>query len=301
MTNGIAPGACANSVDSPKIEMTTEYAIDAGEDGRDERVGLEVVAVQHLDREQRGAERRAEHRRDAGRDAGTIRMRRSRAPTLQQPARTVEPSAPPICIVGPSRPPEPPRPEREDRRQRLDPRDAPRTTPPWWWKASIIASPPPPRVSGASRQTRPGQQGARGGQDQDDERVAAPASPASPRIFSPCARSGRVAGDAFEQEASACTRAPRRSRRRAGRRRTRPARCASNVRPRIAQIERGRHGTERGRERRRTTGALACATLARMGLLGRLGGPRSSPPQREDHAAAMRLRRSRAASPGSGG
>ena len=43
---------------------------DAGEDRRDQRVGLEVVAVEHLDRQQRGAERRAEHGRDAGRDAG---------------------------------------------------------------------------------------------------------------------------------------------------------------------------------------------------------------------------------------
>ena len=33
---------------------------DAREDARDERVGLEVVAVQHLDGEQRGAEGRAE-------------------------------------------------------------------------------------------------------------------------------------------------------------------------------------------------------------------------------------------------
>ena len=42
----------------------------AREDGRHERVGLEVVAVQHLDGEQRGAERGAEDRRDAGGHAG---------------------------------------------------------------------------------------------------------------------------------------------------------------------------------------------------------------------------------------
>ena len=38
----------------------------------------------------------------------TIRMRRSRGVDAAAAARTSEPSAPPICIVGPSRPPEPP-------------------------------------------------------------------------------------------------------------------------------------------------------------------------------------------------
>jgi DNA-binding MarR family transcriptional regulator len=43
---------------------------DARQDRRHERVRLEVVAVQHLHREQRRAERGAEDRRDACRDAG---------------------------------------------------------------------------------------------------------------------------------------------------------------------------------------------------------------------------------------
>ena len=80
----------------------------AREHGRDQRVRLEAVAVQDLDRQQRGAERRAEHRRDAGRDAGDEQD----APLARADAAaarpTSEPSAPPICIVGPSRPPAPP-------------------------------------------------------------------------------------------------------------------------------------------------------------------------------------------------
>jgi hypothetical protein len=43
---------------------------DAREDRRDEGVRLEVVAVEHLRREEGRPERRAEHRRDAGRDPG---------------------------------------------------------------------------------------------------------------------------------------------------------------------------------------------------------------------------------------
>ncbi len=45
-------------------------ADDAREHGRDERVGLEVVAVEHLYGEERRAERRAEHRGHAGGRAG---------------------------------------------------------------------------------------------------------------------------------------------------------------------------------------------------------------------------------------
>ena len=43
---------------------------DAGEERRNQRVGLEVVAIEHFDREQRGAERRAKHGRHAAGHAG---------------------------------------------------------------------------------------------------------------------------------------------------------------------------------------------------------------------------------------
>jgi len=40
-----------------------------GENARDQGFGFEVVAIQHLDRDQRGAERRAKHGADACGDA----------------------------------------------------------------------------------------------------------------------------------------------------------------------------------------------------------------------------------------
>ena len=63
-----------------------------------------------------------------------IRMRRSREPTLRsQPDG--EPSAPPICMVGPSRPPEPPLPSVRIDASALTQMTRRRTTPPWWWNA----------------------------------------------------------------------------------------------------------------------------------------------------------------------
>ena len=44
------------------------------------------------------------------------------------------------------------------------------------------------------------EQSSRRGEDQDDETGRKTRRPASPTIFSPCARSGRVAGEAFEQK-----------------------------------------------------------------------------------------------------
>ena len=63
-------GPWASSVLSPKMEMTTEYETTLARTDGHQRVRLEAVAVQHLDRQQRGPQRRAEHRRDAGRHAG---------------------------------------------------------------------------------------------------------------------------------------------------------------------------------------------------------------------------------------
>ena len=73
-------GRWPNSGSVPNTLIATEYAMTLREHGRDQRLGLEVVAIQHLDREERGAERRAEHRRDAGGDAGDHQRRGARAP-----------------------------------------------------------------------------------------------------------------------------------------------------------------------------------------------------------------------------
>lgn len=78
----------------------------------------------------------------------TSRMRRSRSVTRKS-WPTSEPMAPPICIVGPSRPPEPPEPSVSADTRSFTQATRLRTTPLWRWKASMIASLPPPRVSGA--------------------------------------------------------------------------------------------------------------------------------------------------------
>ena len=154
MTNGKCPGVreqrrLAEDRDDDRV------GDHAGEDGRDQRVGLEVVAVQHLDRQQRGAERRAEHGRDAGRDARRPSGCAARRRDTRSSQPHIEPSAPPICMVGPSRPPEPPVPSVKIDASALTHATRLRTTPSWRWKASIIASPPPPRVSGASSEMMP--------------------------------------------------------------------------------------------------------------------------------------------------
>ena len=129
---------------------------DAGEDRRDERVRLEVVAVEHLDGEQRGAERRAEHGRDAGRDAGhhqdaPLARRRRRSSHAARSSRARRRSASSAPRGRPSRP----CPSVKIDASAFTQATRLRTTPPWWWKASIIASPPPPRVSGASSEMMP--------------------------------------------------------------------------------------------------------------------------------------------------
>ena len=82
--------------------MASEYEADAGEDRGDEGVGLEVVPEEHLGREQRQAERRAEH-------GGDPRDQHSRSAAVVGSNRpTVAPTATPMCMIGPSRPPDPP-------------------------------------------------------------------------------------------------------------------------------------------------------------------------------------------------
>ena len=63
--------------------------------------------------------------------------------------------APPICIVGPSRPPEPPEPRVKIEARPFTQGTRRRTIPASLWNASMIASAPPPRVSGASREIAP--------------------------------------------------------------------------------------------------------------------------------------------------
>ena len=80
-------------------------------------------------------------------------MRRSRGPSDSSRA-TSEPSAPPINMVGPSRPPEPPVPSVQIEASVLMPSSRGGNVPPWW-KARIMVSPPPPRASGALRVSQP--------------------------------------------------------------------------------------------------------------------------------------------------
>ena len=97
---------------------------DAGEDRGDERVRLEVVAVEHLDGEERGAERRAEDGGDAGRDARDHEdapLRRRHVEDAADPGaeRAADLHRRPLAPARAARA------EREHRREQLDPGDAP--------------------------------------------------------------------------------------------------------------------------------------------------------------------------------
>ena len=139
---------------------------DAGEDRRDERVGLEVVAMEHLDGEERGAERRAEDRRHAGGRPGDQEdaalavgqaqvLRDDRADGAADLHRRPLASA---RAAGA---------EREDRGQPLSPGRAGERSRPALWKASMIASAPPPRVSGANREIHAAAERADGGHERE--------------------------------------------------------------------------------------------------------------------------------------
>ena len=95
----------------------------AGEDGRDQRLGLEVVAVQHLGREQRGAERRSEDGRHAGGDARQHEdASLARADLEREPDRRAErPAHLHGRALAPARPAAA---QGEDRRERFHPDDA---------------------------------------------------------------------------------------------------------------------------------------------------------------------------------
>ena len=84
----------------------------------------------------------------------TSRMRRSRGETDRARA-TAEPTAPPICTVGLSRPRAPSVPSVRIDARALTQMTRRRARPPPWWYARIIASPPPPRVSGTACVSRP--------------------------------------------------------------------------------------------------------------------------------------------------
>jgi hypothetical protein len=94
----------------------------AGQDRRDEPVRLEAVAVEDLDGQERGAQRRAEHRRDAGRHAGDQEDALLARADPEQPAdRRAERAA--DLHGGPLAPAHAAGAERGDRGQRLDPDD----------------------------------------------------------------------------------------------------------------------------------------------------------------------------------
>ncbi len=96
----------------------------AREHGGHERVGLEVVAEQDLDREERRAERGLEDRRDARGDAGDeqdapLARRDRQGPRHRRAERAADLHRRPLAAARAARA------EREDRRQGLDPDDAP--------------------------------------------------------------------------------------------------------------------------------------------------------------------------------
>ena len=138
---------------------------DAREDRRDERVGLEVVAMEHLDGEERGAERRAEDGGHARRGAGhqqdaALAIGDAQVATDDRADRAADLHRRPFAAAGSADA------EREDRGEALEQRNAPADVPRREWNASMIASAPPPRVSGAYRERRPAPSAPRAGMSQ---------------------------------------------------------------------------------------------------------------------------------------
>ena len=96
---------------------------DAGEDRRDERVRLEVVAIEHLDGEERRAERRAEHGGHARGDAGDhedapLARRHAQVAADRRAERGADLHRRSFAPAGAAAA------EREDRRDHLDPQHA---------------------------------------------------------------------------------------------------------------------------------------------------------------------------------
>ena len=224
MTNGKWPGdreqrRLAEDRDDDRI------GDDAGEDRRDQRVGLEVVAVEHLDRQQRGAERRAEHRRRCRprrrRPSGCAARRASTRSS--QPH--IEPSAPPICMVGPSRPPEPPVPSVKIDASALTQATRLRTTPSWLVEGvdhRVAAA-----AAGLGRQLRDDAARQRADRGQQREQPGAEMRgcwSARRRKVSPWRAQRVVAAELLEHRVAARPRARRRTRRPSARRRRRRSR-----------------------------------------------------------------------------
>ena len=97
---------------------------DAREDGRNQRIRLEVVAMEHLDGEERGAERRAEH---GGHTGGRARDEEDAPLAIGdvEVAPDERADRPADLHRRPFAPAAPARPEAEDRREDLHPRHAP--------------------------------------------------------------------------------------------------------------------------------------------------------------------------------
>ena len=82
---------------------------DRAEHDQPERPRLEVAQDQ-LEREEHAGDRRVERRRDPARRAARDEQPQLRLATRAAAARVTDPSAEPICTIGPSRPTEPPEP-----------------------------------------------------------------------------------------------------------------------------------------------------------------------------------------------
>ena len=234
---------------------------DAREDRGDEGLRLEVVAVEDLGREQRGAERRAEHRRDAGGDPGDEQhaaldaaRRRGTRPTRAPRARA-DLHGGPLAAAGAAGG------ERSDGGHRLHGDDAPADH-----AAAVVGL--DGRVAAAPRGLRreaggeePAREAAERGQEREQPR--AERRPSGER--GPPTRRGRAAARAPPRAragAAARPRALRRTRRRRAPRRcrrwrragARARRCAARAAPRGGR-SRARAGARRGVAPRAEPGA----------------------------------------------
>ena len=125
---------------------------DRAEHDQPERPGLEVAQDQ-LEREEHAGDRRVERRRDPAGGAARDEQPQLRLRAPARAGRVTEPSAEPICTIGPSRPTEPPEPMHTADASDFTIGTCGRIRPPSRLTAYITSGTPCPRASGAKRLT----------------------------------------------------------------------------------------------------------------------------------------------------
>ena len=123
---------------------------DRAEHDQAERARLEVAQDQ-LEREEHAGDRRVERRRDPARGAAGDQQPQLRLGTRRSSWPVTEPSAEPICTIGPSRPTEPPEPMQIAEASDFTTGTCGRIRPPCRLTAYITSGTPCPRASGAKR------------------------------------------------------------------------------------------------------------------------------------------------------